>query len=217
MSAEIRAGMTGMTGTTTTGRGRRDTSAAVAGLIRWLETGSAPAGLFAPDVFCDLSLPQWRVQAASAEEVLAIRAEGHPCPGKVRVERVEHTGRGFTIEFEERWDNEGQRWYCREMIRADVMGDSIVERRRPAKAAQQASLADSWMVLKAMDGYSAAQCGDTDTCAAVAAEAEAFASAEGVTVVCAEAAFLWVCAGKLDRARALVHTFRGPVLDELSR
>ena len=124
MSAEIRAGVTG---TTTMGRGRPDTSAAVAGLIRFLETGSAPDGLFAPDVFCDLSLPQWRVQAASAEEVLAIRAEGHPCPGKVRVERVDQTGRGFTIEFEERWDNEGQRWYCREMIRADVAGDSIVE------------------------------------------------------------------------------------------
>jgi hypothetical protein len=43
------------------------------------------------------------------------------------VERVEQTDRGFTLEFEERWDSEGQRWYCREMIRADVVGDSIVE------------------------------------------------------------------------------------------
>jgi hypothetical protein len=31
------------------------------------------------------------------------------------------------------------------------------------------------------------------------------------------AAFLWVCAGKLDRARVLVHTFHGPVLDDLPR
>jgi hypothetical protein len=86
-----------------------------------------------------------------------------------------------------------------------------------AAAAEQASLADAWMVLKAMDAYSAAQSGDAATCEAGAAEAEAFASAEGVTVVCAEAAFLWVCAGKLDRARALVHTFHGPVLDDLPR
>jgi hypothetical protein len=107
--------------------GRPDPSVAVAGLIRFLETGTAPAGLFAPDVFADLSLPQWRVQAASAEEILAIRAQGHPFPGQVRVERVERTDHGFTIEFEERWDHEGQRWYCREMIRADVVGDSIVE------------------------------------------------------------------------------------------
>ena len=106
---------------------RPDPSVAVANLIRFLETGSVPGGLFAPDVFADLSLPHWRIQSATAEEVLAIRAQGHPFPGTVRVERVERTEHGFTIELEERWDNEGQRWYCREMIRADVAGDSIVE------------------------------------------------------------------------------------------
>lgn len=84
-----------------------------------------------------------------------------------------------------------------------------------AAAAEQASLADAWMVLKAMDAYSAAQSGNRAACAAGAAECEAFALAEGVTAVCAEAAFLWVCAGHLDRARALVRTFHGPVLDDL--
>lgn len=86
-----------------------------------------------------------------------------------------------------------------------------------AEAAGRASLADAWMVLKAMEGYSAAQSGDTERCAGVAAECEAFAVAEGATAVCAEAAFLWVCAGRLDRARVLVHTFHGPVLDDLTR
>jgi hypothetical protein len=112
---------------TVAGQDRPDTSAAVAKLIQFLETGSAPDGLFAPGVFSDLSLPHWRVQAATAEDILAIRAEDHPFPGQVRVERVEQTGHGFTIEFEERWDSGGQRWYSREMIRADVAGDSIVE------------------------------------------------------------------------------------------
>ena len=115
-----------MTGTVA-GQGQPDTSAAVAKLIQFLETGSVPDGLFAPGVFADLSLPQWRVQAGTAEEILALRTEGHPCPGQVRVERIEQTGHGFTIEFEERWDSGGQRWYCREMIRADVAGDSIAE------------------------------------------------------------------------------------------
>ena len=64
-----------------------------------------------------------------------------------------------------------------------------------AAAAEQASLADAWMVLKAMQGYAAAQSGDTAACAAGAAECEAFALAEGATAVCAEAAFLWTCAG----------------------
>jgi len=124
MSAQPRA--SALTSTATEGR-RPDTAVAVAGLIRFLETGSAPDGLFAPDVFADLSLPRWRVQAGTAEQVLAIRADGHPCPGQVRVERVEQTGHGFTIEFEERWEAAGQRWYSREMIRADVAGDRIVE------------------------------------------------------------------------------------------
>jgi hypothetical protein len=104
-----------------------DTTAVVADLIRFLETGAVPEGLFAPDVFADLSLPHWRVQTATATQILAERAEGHPFPGRVRVERVEQTGHGFTIEFEERWDHEGQAWYCREMIRADVVERSIVD------------------------------------------------------------------------------------------
>jgi hypothetical protein len=106
---------------------RPDSTTAVAKLIRFLETGSAPDGLFAPDVFADVSLPQWRVQSATAEQVVAIRADGHPFPGQVRVERVEPTDRGFTIEFEERWHTQGQRWYSREMIRADVVDGHIVE------------------------------------------------------------------------------------------
>jgi hypothetical protein len=86
-----------------------------------------------------------------------------------------------------------------------------------AEAAEQAALADAWMVLRAMDFYSAAQSGDAATCEAGAAECEAFALSEGATAVCAEAAFLWVCAGRLDRARALVYTFDRPVLDDLPR
>jgi hypothetical protein len=86
-----------------------------------------PDGLFTPDVFTDLTLPHWRIQATTAEEVVAIRLDGHPGPGQVRVARVDPTDRGFVIEFEERWDHEGQHWYCREMIRADVVGSAISE------------------------------------------------------------------------------------------
>jgi hypothetical protein len=104
-----------------------DTSVAVARLISFLETGVVPEGLFAPDVFADLSLPRWRIQTDTAQDIVAERFAGHPIPGQVRAERVEQTGHGFTIEFEERWVSEGQQWYCREMIRADVVGDAIVE------------------------------------------------------------------------------------------
>ncbi len=47
--------------------------------------------------------------------------------------------------------------------------------------------------------------------------ARSSALAEGIPTVCAEAAFLWVCAGQPDRARSLVHMFHGTVLDEQPR
>jgi len=104
-----------------------DSAAAVGNLIRFLETGSVPDGLFAEDVCFDLTLPRWRIQGTNARDLVAARFEGHPSPGTVHVERVEQTGHGFTIEFEERWTQAGQRWYSREMIRADLVGPTIVE------------------------------------------------------------------------------------------
>jgi hypothetical protein len=107
--------------------GRPDPSVTVANLIHFLETGSVADGLFAPDLFADLSLPHWRVQTSSSADIVAERVAGHPFPGQVRVERIDQHDHGFTIEFEERWVNDGQHWYCREMIRADVVDDTIVE------------------------------------------------------------------------------------------
>jgi hypothetical protein len=96
-------------------------------LVRYLETGSAPAGLFAQDVFADLTLPHWRVQAADAEGLLALRAGFHPYPGVVRLERVVATDHGFVLEFEERWMDGGQAWYSREMLRAELDGGLVTE------------------------------------------------------------------------------------------
>lgn len=116
---------------TTMQSGRVDSTRAVANLVRWLETGAGAEQTFAPDCFLDLSLPQWRIQAGSRAGLAAIRGEDHPtegeAPGSVRVERVDETDRGFVIAFEERWRHAGQNWYAREMIRADVVDDLIVE------------------------------------------------------------------------------------------
>ncbi|MBO9524192.1 MAG: hypothetical protein J7518_21855 [Nocardioidaceae bacterium] len=114
--------------TTVTSTTDPDATTAVARLIRFLETGTAPAGLFAPDCFADVTLPLWRLQSDTEAGAIAIRTEGHPGPGEVHVHRVDPTERGFVIEFEERWqDGGGQRWYSREMLRADVVGSTIVE------------------------------------------------------------------------------------------
>ena len=104
-----------------------DTKIAVARLIEFMETGTPPEGLFSSGAFVDLSLPQWRLQADNATDAIALRTHGHPFPGHVRVERLCTTDSGFTMEFEERWEHAGQHWYCREMIRADVVDDTIVD------------------------------------------------------------------------------------------
>src|SRR3984885_4224689 len=52
-------------------------------LLSFLETGAPPDGLFAPDVFCDFTLPQWRLQAQGVRHVLALRRVGGPGPPPV--------------------------------------------------------------------------------------------------------------------------------------
>lgn len=91
----------------------------------------------------------------------------------------------------------------------------LIETARTASA--QAELADAWMVVESMKGYTAVHTADSAMCAAIAAECEEFATAEGITVGYAESAFLWAAAGRVGRARALVSTFHGRVLDELPR
>src|SRR5207248_33853 len=94
-------------------------------LVTFLETGTPPPGLFHPDVFCDFTPPQWRVQACGIEEVVQIRKRSHPAPGDVPRWRCDPTPTGFVLELEERWREGGQRWYSREMARADVRDGSI--------------------------------------------------------------------------------------------
>lgn len=106
---------------------RPDATTAVAQVIRYLETGIAADGLFAAGVVADLTFPQWYVRVVGSEDLLALRTSTHPWSGEVRVSRVEPTDRGFTMELEERWQNLGQHWYAREMLRADVVGSTIVE------------------------------------------------------------------------------------------
>jgi hypothetical protein len=95
--------------------------------VAFLETGTAPDGLFAPDVFCDFTLPQWRLQARGAEDVRALRRAGHPWAGRVPRSRFDATTTGFVLEAEEEWEHDGQSWYCRELFRADIAAGLISE------------------------------------------------------------------------------------------
>jgi hypothetical protein len=93
--------------------------------VEFLETGTVPAGLFTTDVFCDFTMPKWRLQAQGIDGVLALRKAGHPGPGTVPRWRCDATENGFVLEFEERWAQDGKDWYSREMVRADAPGGAI--------------------------------------------------------------------------------------------
>jgi hypothetical protein len=118
-----------MTTSVPTSRGQQVLEPAVVqrlseGLVAFLETNTPPDGLFQADLFCDLSLPQWRLQTDSAEAIVRVRRESHPDLGRVSHWRSDATVDGFVFEFAERWtDAAGGRWYAREMIRARV-GDA---------------------------------------------------------------------------------------------
>ena len=96
-------------------------------LVTWLETGVRPDAMFAEDVFADLTVPHWRMQAEGADAAFHLREDDHPFHGKVRVEALDRTSRGFLMQFEERWETEGQRWYCRELIHCVVTDGRIGE------------------------------------------------------------------------------------------
>lgn len=94
-------------------------------LVSFLETGTPPEGLFTAEVFCDFTMPQWRLQAAGIEDVVALRKGGHPAAGRVPRSRLDATTTGFVLEVEEEWDQDNESWYCRELIRADVSDGAI--------------------------------------------------------------------------------------------
>lgn len=95
--------------------------------VQFLETGTAPAGLFAEDVFVDFTLPLWRKQVRGRRAAEQLRRAGHPGPGTVPRWRADATPGGFVIEFEEAWAADGQQWTAREMARADVAGGEVAE------------------------------------------------------------------------------------------
>jgi hypothetical protein len=94
-------------------------------LVSFLETGTPPERLFAGDVFCDFTMPHWRLQAEGTEDLVALRRRGHPGPGEVVRSRLDETSSGFVLEVEERWTAAGRSCYARELFRADVGEDGI--------------------------------------------------------------------------------------------
>lgn len=111
--------------TTTTSAVSPLVRASVGRFVAFLESG-ATDGLFAPDVFADISLPQWRVQARGAAEVVALKSRLHAPGGRARIEKVLAAPRAYTIKIEERWVDDGRQWYCREAFLCDLDDDGRI-------------------------------------------------------------------------------------------
>ncbi len=110
-----------MTGTTAAATGQMPATvrASVDRFVAFLETG-ASEGLFAADVFADISLPHWRLQVRGATEMIAAKTSLHPPAGRTRVEKVLVADNGYTLKVEERWEDAGGQWYCREAFLCDL-------------------------------------------------------------------------------------------------
>ncbi|HEU5038595.1 MAG TPA: hypothetical protein VFT70_16435 [Nocardioides sp.] len=94
-------------------------------LVRFLETNVPPDGLFADDLFTDFTMPLWRLQAEGREAGVRLRSNGHPGGGRVPRARLDDTSTGFLLEVEEEWEDRGQTWYCRELLRCDVTDGAV--------------------------------------------------------------------------------------------
>lgn len=87
--------------------------------VAWLETG-ATDGLFAPDVFADVTLPHWRIQWQGIEQTIDGKIRFHPPAGRTRVEKVLAGATGYALKVEERWEDHEQQWYCREAFLCEL-------------------------------------------------------------------------------------------------
>ena len=96
-------------------------------LVEFLQTGEVPGGLLAPDVFCDFTMPTWRLQASGVEGSVALRLGDHPGQATVPRWRFDPTPTGFVLEVEEAWDSGGEHWTSREFFRADIGDEGITQ------------------------------------------------------------------------------------------
>jgi hypothetical protein len=86
---------------------------------------------------------------------------------------------------------------------------------RAEAAADAAVIPDAAGVLHGMRGYTAFFAGDADVCAAEAPAFEAYAVEFGVATVRAEAAVIWLGAGRLDKVAEMIGAFAPDVLGGL--
>jgi hypothetical protein len=98
-----------------------------------------------------------------------------------------------------------------ELLRSNTsMARLLIE--QAEAAASEAAIPDSFGVLASMQGYTAYFSGDTEVCASIAGFFSEYATEQGLAVVRAESAVMWIGAGRLDKVTESLGAFTGDVL-----
>jgi len=90
-------------------------------------TFDAGEDAFAPDVFCDLNMPEWRFQLQGREAFGAQLARINEGPARVEVLRTVATSSGFVTEHVEHQDVDGEDHSARRLILCEVVRGRIAE------------------------------------------------------------------------------------------
>jgi hypothetical protein len=90
-------------------------------------TFDAGEDAFAPDVFCDLNMPEWRFQLQGRDAFAAQLERINEGPSKVEVLRTVPTTSGFVTEHVEHQDVDGEDHSARRLILCEVVRGRIAE------------------------------------------------------------------------------------------
>jgi hypothetical protein len=91
------------------------------------QTFEAGDDVFAPEVFCDLNMPEWRFQLQGRDAFAAQLEHINEGPSRVEVLRTVPTTSGFVTEHIEHQDVDGEDHSARRLILCEVVRGRIAE------------------------------------------------------------------------------------------
>ena len=107
-----------------------DVGAIVGRFVKMTEAGEFDAELFAPDVFCDLNVPEWRYQIQGSMPLSFALFEAYDGGCTVRSHRWSPTATGFVLEWEVDYAEGGRSQYTRQVFFGDVGEDGRIRELR---------------------------------------------------------------------------------------
>lgn len=107
------------------------TDVLAAALVEFFETNQGEDKVFAPDLFVDMNVPEWRFQIEGRDGLAQSLRSDCPQGQRIRSSRTIQTADGFVLEIESRYPNHhGTQVYCRFVniatVRDGLVSDLVV-------------------------------------------------------------------------------------------